>query len=94
MDLNLSEFRLETCGLGLDDFKISGLGLGESPWRFGLATIGLDYMSARGQGHHFLSRIFEFKACTKGLHHCLINTNCGLSHELEVSINVIVIDLF
>ena len=43
---------LETCGLGLglDDFRISGLGLGlgleERGLGLGLTTMGLDYNSA------------------------------------------------
>ena len=43
------EFGLVTYGLGLDDFKISGLGLGHGErghgFGFGLATMGLDYTS-------------------------------------------------
>jgi len=34
---------LATCGLGLDDFRIRGLGLGGRG--LGLATMGLDYIS-------------------------------------------------
>ena len=34
-----------TYGLGLDDFRIRGLGLGERGLGLGLATIGLDYIS-------------------------------------------------
>ena len=39
------ELGLETCGLGLDDFKIRGLGLGLGERGLGLATMGLDYIS-------------------------------------------------
>jgi len=38
------ELGLETCELGLDNFTISGLGLGERG--LGLATMGLDYKDA------------------------------------------------